>query len=48
MTGAALRATTTSAVPASAWDLYKGWVVGFVIILIVMGAGAGLWFHYHP
>lgn len=27
---------------------YTGWLVGGLIILIVLGIGAGLWFHYHP
>lgn len=33
--------------PVSAWALYKGWVVGLVIILLVLSVGFGFWFHYH-
>jgi hypothetical protein len=32
----------------SRWDLYKGWVFGFLVIVIVLSVGAGLWFHFHP
>ncbi|MFZ0830467.1 MAG: hypothetical protein WAN40_04950 [Thermoplasmata archaeon] len=48
MTAAALRATAAGPVPASSWELYKGWVIGLVIILIVLAVGAGFWLHYHP
>jgi hypothetical protein len=27
---------------------YVGWIAGLLIILAVLGAGAFLWFHYHP
>ncbi len=30
------------------WELYKGWIIGLIIIVLVLSAGAGLWFHYHP
>ncbi len=30
------------------WDLYKGWVLGLLIVVIVLAVGAGFWFHYHP
>jgi hypothetical protein len=32
----------------SGWDLYKGWIVGLLIIVIVLSLGAGFWLHYHP
>jgi hypothetical protein len=25
-----------------------GWIAGFLVILAVLGAGAVLWFTYHP
>lgn len=34
--------------PVSPWSLYKGWVVGLVIILLVLSVGFGFWFRYHP
>lgn len=30
------------------WDRYKGWLVGWLIILIVLAAGGAFWFQYHP
>jgi hypothetical protein len=29
------------------WDLYKGWIVGFFIIFVVLAVGTGLWLHFH-
>lgn len=36
------------AVSSTPWELYKGWFLGLIIIVIVLAAGAGFWLHYHP
>jgi hypothetical protein len=33
---------------ATSWELYKGWIVGLLIIVIVLAVGTGFWLHYHP
>jgi hypothetical protein len=35
-------------VRASAWELYKGWILGLLLIVILLAVGAGLWLHFHP
>jgi hypothetical protein len=32
----------------SRWDLYKGWLLGILIVVIVLAIGAGFWLHFHP
>jgi hypothetical protein len=29
------------------WELYKGWIFGLLLILIVLSVGAGFWIHFH-
>lgn len=42
------RAVSAMDTPATGWELYKGWVYGSMVVLIVLAVGAGFWFHYHP
>lgn len=32
----------------SSWDLYKGWIVGSLIILAILVGATVLWFMHHP
>lgn len=32
----------------TSWDLYRGWIVGFLVILVVAGLATGLWLRFHP
>ena len=48
MNAAAMRSGQTADPRGSAWDLYKGWFLGLILIVIVLSVGAGLWLHFHP
>jgi hypothetical protein len=48
MNAAALGSAPSRRSVDSRWDLYKGWVLGLLIVVIILAVGAGFWFHYHP
>jgi hypothetical protein len=48
MNAAAVGSSPGTEVRASAWELYKGWILGLLLIVLVLGVGAGLWLHFHP
>ena len=43
-----VRSVTPRETRTDSWALYKGWIMGGVIVLIVLSIGAALWLHYHP
>jgi hypothetical protein len=34
--------------PESMLSVNAGWIAAGLVILVVLGIGAVLWFHYHP
>jgi len=34
--------------PEATYRPNVGWIAGLLVILAVLGVGAGLWFHFHP
>ena len=48
MTTATARVMGESGGPATRWDLYKGWIVGTVIILVILVVATVAWLHFHP
>jgi hypothetical protein len=48
MNAASVRSATGTPARDSRWDLYKGWILGLFIIVIVLAVGAGFWLHFHP
>lgn len=48
MSASSVRARSTDASRLGVWELYKGWAIGLIILVIVLGIGAGLWLHFHP
>lgn len=47
MTATAVGSARSAGTGDSRWDLYKGWLVGLLIIVLVLSVGAGFWLHYH-
>ncbi len=48
MSAATVRAVGDRGAPATSWDLYKGWIVGGMIILVILVVATVVWFHFHP
>jgi len=48
MTATAVGSAPSRGARDSGWDLYKGWLIGVLIIVIVLAVGAAFWFHFHP
>lgn len=48
MSATVIQSTPNDGVRESSWTLYKGWIVGLLIILVVLAVGATLWLHFHP
>lgn len=44
----AVRAVAQPEAPARPWELYKGWIVGAIIIVVILAVAFGFWFHFHP
>ncbi len=48
LSAVAVRAAAQPEGPATPWELYKGWVAGAIIILVILSVAFGFWFRYHP
>lgn len=48
MSATAVSADRNTEGPVGRWELYKGWFLGLIVIVIVLAVGAGFWLHYHP
>jgi hypothetical protein len=48
MNAAAVAPSPRTEAPTSAWELYKGWFLGLLLIILVLAVGAGFWLHFHP
>ncbi len=46
MTATATRSDAAHGAGGGVWDLYKGWLVGLLILVIVLAVGTGLWLHF--
>lgn len=48
MNSPAVRAGVAGATRDRTWDVYKGWIVGGLIILVVLVVAGAVWLHFHP